>query len=115
MAALPVTAAKATVQLAMTVLAAIVPALTVGPLTPAGWINIVVLGAGVVMVYNAANIPGYAYAKLIASAVSAVALVLAAAITDGAITPAEIIQMVLGAAAAVGVGAIPNSARQVAA
>lgn len=108
--------AKAIVQLVMTVLAGIVPALIVGPLTPAAWINIVVLGAGVVMVYNASNaIPGYAYAKLIASAVSAVALVLTAAITDGAITPDEIIQMILGAASALGVGAIPNSGRQVAA
>ncbi len=105
--------AKAIVQLVMTVLAGIVPALIAGPLTPSSWINIVVLGAGVVMVYNAANIPGYAYAKLIASAVSAVALVLTAAITDGAITPDEIIQMVLGAAAALGVGAIPNSGSQV--
>lgn len=101
--------AKAIVQLVMTVLAGIVPALIVGPLTTASWINIVVLGAGVVMVYNAANIPGYAYAKLIASAVSAVALVLTAALTDGAITPDEIIQMILGAAAALGVGAIPNN------
>lgn len=109
------TVAKAIVQLVMTVLAAIVPALTVGPLTASSWINIVVLAAGVVMVYNAANIPGYAYAKLIASAVSAVAVVLTAAITDGAITPDEIIQMILGAAAAVGVGAIPNSGHQVAA
>lgn len=107
------TVAKAIVQLVMTILAALVPALTVGPLTPAAWINIVVLGAGVVMVYNAANIPGYAYAKLIASAVSAVALVLTAAITDGAITPDEIIQMILGAAAALGVGAIPNSGSRV--
>ncbi len=107
--------AKAIVQLVMTVLAAIVPALTAGPLTPAAWINIVVLGAGVVAVYNSSNDhPGWGWAKMIASAVSAVALVLTAAITDGAITPAEIIQMVLGAAAVFGVGAIPNGSAQTA-
>lgn len=106
------TVAKALVQLVMTVLAAVVPALTTGPLDTAAWINVVVLAAGVVMVYNAANIPGWAYAKLVASAVSAVAVVLTASFTDGAITPDEIIQMVLAAAAALGVGAIPNGSRQ---
>lgn len=103
------TVAKAVVQLVMTVLAAIVPALTAGPLDAAGWINVVVLGAGVFMVYNAANVPGWNYAKLIASAVSAVAVVLTSALSDG-ISTAEYIQMVLAAAAALGVGAIPNGA-----
>lgn len=102
------TVAKAIVQLVMTVLAAVVPALTAGPLDTAGWVNIVVLGAGVIMVYNAGNIPGWSYAKLVASAVAAVAVVLLSALTDGAITSAEIIQMILAGAAAVGVGAIPN-------
>lgn len=105
------TVVKALVQLVMTVLAALVPALTAGPLTPAEWINVVVLAAGVLMVYNAANIPGWQYAKLVASAVSAVALVLTAAITDGAISPAEIIQMILGGAAALGIGTLPNGGR----
>jgi hypothetical protein len=102
------TVAKAVVQLVMTVLAAIVPALTAGPLEAAGWINVVVLAAGVFMVYNAANIPGWAYAKLVASAVSAVAVVLTSALSDG-ISSAEYIQMILAAAAALGVGAIPNA------
>lgn len=101
-------AAKALVQLVMTVLAGVVPALTAGPLTPAAWVNIVALGAGVVMVYNTANIPGWSWAKMIASGVSAVAVVLLSAITDGALSPAEIIQMILAFAAAVGVGAVPN-------
>ena len=106
------TVAKSIVQLVMTVLAALIPALTVGPLNASAWVNVVVLGAGVVMVYNASNdIPGWNYAKLIASAVSAVAVVLTAALTDGAISPAELIQMILGAAAALGVGAIPNGTR----
>lgn len=101
-------AAKAIVQLVMTVLAGLVPALAVGPLDTAGWVNVVVLAAGIVMVYNAGNIPGWRYAKLIASATSAVAVVLAVSLTGG-IDMTEWIQMLLAAAAAFGVGAIPNA------
>lgn len=102
------TVAKAIVQLVMTVLAAIVPALAVGPLDPTAWVNIVVLAAGTVMVYNASNdIPGWNYAKLIASAVSAVAVVLTTSLAGG-LDATDYIQMALAAAAALGVGAIPN-------
>lgn len=98
---------KSVVQLLMTVLAAVIPALAEGPMTFENWINVVILGAGAVMVYNAANLPGWEYAKLIASAVSAVAVLLVSAM-QGGISPAEWIQMALAAAAALGVGAIPN-------
>lgn len=101
------TVAKAVAQLVMTVLAGIVPALVAGPLGVAGWINVITLAAGVIMVYNAANIPGWSYAKLVASATSAVAVLLLSSLSGG-ISNAEIIQMVLAAAAALGVGAIPN-------
>jgi len=104
-----VTVMKAIVQLVMTVLAAIVPALAVGPLDATAWVNIVVLAAGTVMVYNAANIPGWSYAKLIASAVSAVAVVLTTSLAGG-LDATDYIQMALAAAAALGVGAIPNGA-----
>ena len=105
------TLVKALVQLLMTILAAVVPALAAGPMTLSTWINVVILAAGAVMVYNAANIPGWEYAKLIASAVSAVAVLLVSAL-QGGISTAEVIQMVLAAAAAVGVGALPNGGRQ---
>lgn len=101
--------AKAIVQLLMTVLAAIVPALTVGPLDAAAWVNIVILGAGVVAVYNSANIPGWSWAKMIASAISAVAVVLASALISGhGLSASDYIQMALAAAAVLGVGAVPN-------
>jgi hypothetical protein len=65
-------------------LAAIVPALTAGPLDCAGWINVVVLAAGVVMTDNASDdIPGWGYAMVVASAVSAVAVVLTSALPGG--------------------------------
>ena len=102
------TVVKTLVQLVITILAGIVPALTAGPLDAPAWINIVALGAGVVMVYNAANIPGWPYAKLIASGVAAIAVLLLSAITDNTITPAEIVQMIIAFAGAAGVGALPN-------
>ncbi len=104
------TTTKAIVQLLMTVLAAVVPGLAAGPMTPTAWINVVILAAGAIMVYNAANIPGWDYAKLIASAVSAVAVLLVSSLQDG-ISPAEWIQLALAAAAALGVGALPNGTR----
>lgn len=105
------TIVKALVQVVMTILAATVPALAAGPMTANVWINVVILGTGAVMVYNASNdIPGWNYAKLIASAVSAVAVLLVSAM-DGGISQAEYIQLALAAAAALGVGAIPNGQR----
>lgn len=98
---------KAILQAIMTVLAALVPGLA-GPMTLSAWINVVVLAAGAVMVYNATNVPGWAYAKLIASATSAVAVVLVSSLADG-ISAVEWIQMALAAAAALGVGAVPNA------
>lgn len=105
------TIVKAIVQLMMTMLAAVVPGLAAGPMTPTAWINVVILGAGAIMVYNASNdIPGWNYAKLIASAVSAVAVLLVSSL-EGGISPAEWIQLALAAAGAVGVGALPNGNR----
>lgn len=104
---------KSIVQVLMTILAAVVPAVAAGPMDATAWINVVILGTGAVMVYNAANIPGWDYAKLVASAVSAVAVLLVSSLTGG-ISGAELIQMVLAAAAAIGVGALPNGSPAVA-
>lgn len=101
--------AKFWVQALMTVLAAVIPALAVERLDAAAWVNVVILGAGAVAVANAANVPGWAWAKLIASGVSAVAVIVASAITDGGVSAAELVQMVVAFGAAVGVGAVPNA------
>lgn len=101
---------KTIVQLLATVLAAVVPAFAAGPLDAVGWFNVIVLGVGVVMVYNAANIPGWNYAKLIASGVSAVAVLLMSSWAGG-LSTAEIMQLILAFLGAVGVGAIPNGGR----
>jgi hypothetical protein len=103
--------AKTWVQMAFVGLAALIPGLTVGwPLSVTGWINIVVLFAGAIMIYNAANLPGYNVAKTIASAVVAVGVGVISALTDGAFMPEEIIQIILAFGAAVGVYLVPNGA-----
>jgi hypothetical protein len=99
---------KTLVQLLATVLAAVVPAFAAGPLDMVGWFNVIVLAAGAFMVYNAANIPGWNYAKLLASGVSAVAVLLMSS-WSGGLSTAEIMQLVLAFLGAVGVGAIPNA------
>lgn len=104
------TVMKAIVQVIATALAAVIPALAVGPLDAIGWFNVVALAAGALMVYNSANIPGWNYAKLIASAVAAVAVLLMSSWTGG-LSSAEIIQLVLAFLGALGVGAVPNGGR----
>lgn len=101
---------KAIVQALATALAAVVPALAVGPLDAVGWFNVIALAAGAIMVYNAANIPGWNYAKLIAAGVSAVFVLLMSS-WEGGLTSAEIIQLILAFLGALGVGAIPNGGR----
>ena len=102
------TVVKAIVALLGAILAAILPALTTGPLDASAWVNIVILAAGTAMVYNAANVPGWDYAKLVAAVVSAVAVVLSSALSGG-ISPAEIVQMIVAGIAALGVGVLPNA------
>lgn len=104
------TIVKSIVQVVMTILAAVVPGLANGPMDTTAWINVIILGAGAIMVYNAGNIPGWNYAKLIASAVSAVAVLLVSFL-DGGLSGAEVIQLVLAAFSAIGVGAIPNGSK----
>lgn len=101
------TIVKALVQAAAAALAAVVPAFVAGPLDAVGWFNVIALAAGALMVYNAANVPGWNYAKVIASGVSAVAVLLMSS-WGGGLSTAEIMQMVLAFLGAVGVVTLPN-------
>lgn len=101
---------KALIQAAAAALAAVIPAFAVGPLDAVGWFNVIALAAGALMVYNAANIPGWNYAKTIASGVSVVAVLLMSS-WQGGLSTAEIMQMVLAFLGAVGVVTIPNGSR----
>ena len=94
-----------------TVLAAIVPALSAGPLDMLGWFNVIALASGALMVINAENTPGWGYAKTIAAVVSAAAVALMSFWSDG-MTSAEWMQVALAVAGALGVYAIPNSATE---
>lgn len=105
------TYAKAAVAVLAAVLAAILPGLTTdGPLGFVGVVNVIVLAAGAVQVYNAANLPGYRYAKVIAAAVAAAGVVVVSAWSDEFISSAEWVQIVLAVLGAVGVGAVRNAA-----
>lgn len=100
------TYAKFLVQVLVTIGAAVAAAWT-GGITPAEWINIAIVGVGALAVFAGPNVPGAAYTKSILSALSAALVVLTSAITGGISVP-EIIQIVIAAAGALGVYAVPN-------
>lgn len=95
--------AKAWVQFLAAVLAAGIPAITGQHLGWSEWLNFGTLVLGAVSVYNATNLPGYNYAKAVASALSGCAVVLISVLTDG-ISVAEWVQV--GVAFIVGVGGV---------
>ena len=101
--------AKTIVQVIVAVLAAVLPSVVVGePLGLVGWINIVVLAAGAVNVFNAANLPHWNVAKAIASAVAAVGVVLISALSDGGVTAGEWVQIITALLGSGAVFAVPN-------
>jgi hypothetical protein len=100
---------KALLMLLAAVLAAVLPYLTVTDhLGLSEWINVAILVAGAVHVYNAANLPGYRYAKTIASVVATVGVLLLTVVTDG-ISATEWIQVVLALLAPAGVASVRNA------
>lgn len=106
--------AKAAVQLLAAILAAVIPGLTDG--TPMGWpewTNVGVLAAGAIMVYNSANIPGYRWAKLVASIVSAIGVMVVSGLSDGALSTSEVIQIITALVGAGLVGGVRNGGNAV--
>lgn len=105
--------AKLIVQVLVTVATALVAALATGNVVDsAEWVNVAIVGVGALAVFAAPNIPGAAYTKSILAALAAVLTVLASAILDG-IQITEVIQMLIAAAGAVGVYAVPNRGQDV--
>lgn len=98
---------KTVVQVVITVLAA-VAAVWAGGVTPVEWVNVAIIGAGALSVFTAPNVPGAAYTKSILAAVTAALVVLTSAITGGLVF-VEVVQIVIAAAGAVGVYAVPNA------
>lgn len=76
-------------------------------ISPQEWVNVAILAVGALAVFASPNVPGAAYTKSILAALTAGLTVLASVLVGGVGT-AEIIQIVLAAAAAVGVYAVPN-------
>lgn len=76
-------------------------------ISPQEWVNVAILAVGALAVFAGPNVPGAAYTKSILAALTAGLTVLASVLVGG-VGIAEIIQIVLAAAAAVGVYAVPN-------
>jgi len=100
--------AKLLMQVLVTVAVAVVAAMAGDNIVDSiEWVNVAIVGVGAAAVFAGPNIPGAAYTKFILAALAAVLAVLASAITDG-IQTVELIQMLIAAAGAVGVWAVPN-------
>lgn len=97
---------KAIVQVVVTILVALAAVWT-GGVTNMELVNVAIVGAGALGVFTAPNVPGAAYTKGILAAITAGLVVLASAITGGVAFP-ELVQIIVAAAGAVGVFALPN-------
>ncbi|MFA7264861.1 MAG: hypothetical protein WC054_00875 [Candidatus Nanopelagicales bacterium] len=105
--------AKLVMQVVVTIAAALVAALAGDNVVDSvEWVNVAIIGVGAAAVFTAPNIPGAKYTKFIVSALAAILTVLASAIVGG-IQTVELIQMLIAAAGAVGVYAIPNRGQTV--
>lgn len=100
--------AKSIGMVLMTVVTAIVAAMTDDVVTTAEWINVAILGFGAASVFAAPNVPGAAYTKTVLAVLTA-ALTAVASFLTGGITTAEWLQVLVASAAAVGVYAAPKS------
>jgi len=99
--------AKSLLAVLVTVISAVVAALTDNTVTNVEWINVAIAGAGAAAVFAAPNVPGSRYTKAILAIVTAVLTFLVTVITDG-ITASEWLQVLVIAAGALGVYAVPN-------
>lgn len=101
--------AKAFVAVVITVLTAILAATTGNSAISANeWVNVAIAGVGACAVFAAPNVPGARYTKAVIAVLTAGLTVLASVILGG-VTYTEWIQIIVAAAGAVGVYAIPNS------
>lgn len=101
--------AKALAAVVVTVLAALAASLTGdNTISSAEWVNVAILAVGAGAVFAAPNVPGARYTKSILAVLTAGLTVLVSAIVGG-VSPTEWIQIILAAAGAVGVYAVPNS------
>lgn len=100
--------AKALVAVLITVITAFIAASAGDDVVSATeWVNVAIAGVGAAAVFAAPNVPGARYTKFVIAAMTAVLTLLASLITGG-LTSTEILQLLVAAAGAVGVYAVPN-------
>lgn len=103
----PMSSLKTWASALFTVLAAIVPMITVGPLTPTGWTNVGLMLLGTLSVAAVPNLVGSVakYAKSIIAVFTTVGTLLVSFFADGsyALSVPEIMQVVSAALAILGV------------
>jgi hypothetical protein len=99
--------AKSLLAVLATAVTAIVAAMTDNTITDVEWINVGIAAAGAAAVFAAPNVPGARFTKFILSAITAILVFFASAVTDG-VSGAEWLQALIVALGAVGVYAVPN-------
>lgn len=99
--------AKFVLAVIVTVISGVVAALTDGVVTNVEWINVAIAGVGAAAVFAAPNVPGARFTKSILAVLAAILTFLVTGITDG-ISTAEWLQILVIAAGAIGVYAVPN-------
>lgn len=99
--------AKSLLAVLVTVVSAVVAAMTDGAISNVEWINVAIAGAGAAAVFAAPNVPGARYTKSVLAVLTAVLTFLASVVTDG-VSSAEWLQVLVVAAGALGVYAVPN-------
>src|SRR5687768_12614249 len=98
---------KAIAMVVMTVVSALVASLTDDVVSTAEWINVAILGFGAANVFTAPNVPYAKYTKTVIAVLVAGLTALVSFLTNG-VTTAEWLQVLVAAAAAVGVYAAPR-------
>ena len=100
--------AKALAAVVVTVLYAVIAALTDGTISTVEWINVGIAAAGAATVFTAPNIPGAKYTKAVLAVTTAVLTFFVTAVADG-VTTSEWLESLVIAAGALGIFAVPNS------
>jgi hypothetical protein len=100
--------AKSIGMVVMTIVSGIVAALTDDKVTTVEWINVALLAFAAAQVFTAPNVPGAKYTKTFLAVLTAAATAVVSFLSNG-VTTAEWLQVLVAAAAAVGVYALPKS------
>lgn len=99
--------AKAALAVVVTVISAVVASLA-GGISPNEWVNIAIAGVGAAAVFAGPNVPGSKYTKTVLAVLTAVLTFLASLALGGGLSQTDLLQILVVAAGAIGVYAVPN-------